>query len=350
MSNALNRFNNNGDVQITINAKRERSQSRELSESSISSAEVKRSKKINYFLGRGKKEWKPKEEVLVENINITEVLKRFRKQLIAEVDKSNHINGLRILSLSHIFPLNKFDIGKCLTRYFDHNTRKALKSVASNVKLIYRAPAKAVVYCKNKADEGDDKYDDSDDNDDVDNEEGERDEEKLAMMSMVKDLVRHEMQHRVSVADTSEVAFIERYVISAIQRVLLEDASDDLHYAMVDKPDFMIGAKAKMKRPGATSKYQPEDDFTKLMKQMKGSVDDQLCLGAKIPTSLGLLIEGFTGTLFQMKLLADGIYMPVAFNCFSLVEEIHQLVHLPSIVEALYFVKSELGKFVEDVK
>jgi hypothetical protein len=68
------------------------------------------------------------------------------------------------------------------------------------------------------------------------------------------------------------------------------------------KPDFMFGTKVKrrevyfffveVKRPEITSKYQPEDDFTKLMKQMKGSVDDQLCLGAKNPTSLGLLIEG----------------------------------------------------------
>ena len=64
----------------------------------------------------------------------------------------------------------------------------------------------------------------------------------------------------------------------------------------------MIGAKVKkevvyfffveVKRPEKTSKYQPEDDFAKLMKQMKSSVDDQLCLGIKKPISLGLLIEG----------------------------------------------------------
>ena len=48
---------------------------------------------------------------------------------------------------------------------------------------------------------------------------------------------------------------------------------------------------------------------------------------------------GFNGTFFQMKLLADGVYMPIALECFSLVEEIHQLVDLPSIVEALCFVK-----------
>lgn len=68
------------------------------------------------------------------------------------------------------------------------------------------------------------------------------------------------------------------------------------------KPDFMIGTKVKskelyfffveVKRPETTSKYQPEDDYAKLMKQLKGSVDEQLRLGVEIPSSLGLLVEG----------------------------------------------------------
>ncbi|KAG0782212.1 hypothetical protein G6F17_011432 [Rhizopus arrhizus] len=338
MSNIFNQPTINGDIQIIINAKRERSQSPELSDSSISSAEVKRSKKINYFLGGGKKEWTPKEEVFVENINITEVLKRFRKQSIAEVEKNKDINCLRIL------------------------TREALKSIASSTKpRIIRAPAKAVVYCKDKADEGDD----DEDNDNDDSEEEGEGEGQEAMMGMIKDLVRYEKQHRACISNSSEATFTEKYLASAIRRVLLKDASEDLSYAMNDKPekkrkkpDFMFGTKIKkrevyfffveVKRPEITSKYQPEDDYTKLMKQMKGSVDDQLRLGSKNPTSLGLLVEGFKGTLFQMKLLADGIYMPMAFERFSLVEEIHQLVHLPAIVETLYFVKSELGKFIDE--
>ncbi|KAG1274970.1 hypothetical protein G6F66_012870 [Rhizopus arrhizus] len=226
---------------------------------------------------------------------------------------------------------------------------------------IIRASTKAVVYCKNKADEGDD----DEDNDNDDSEEEGEGEGQEAMMGMIKDLVRYEKQHRACISNSSEATFTEKYLASAIRRVLLKDASEDLSYAMNDKPekkrkkpDFMFGTKIKkrevyfffveVKRPEITSKYQPEDDYTKLMKQMKGSVDDQLRLGSKNPTSLGLLVEGFKGTLFQMKLLADGIYMPMAFERFSLVEEIHQLVHLPAIVETLYFVKSELGKFIDE--
>ncbi|KAG1098298.1 hypothetical protein G6F40_011979 [Rhizopus arrhizus] len=235
-------------------------------------------------------------------------------------------------------------------------------SIASGTKpKIIRAPAKAVVYCKNKADEGDD--DEDNDNDDSE-EEGEGQD---GIMSMVKDLVRYEKQYRACISNSSEATFTEKYLASAIRRVLLKDAGEDLLYAMIDKPekngkkpDYMFGTKIKrrevyfffveVKRPEMKSKYQPEDDFTKLMKQMKGSVDDQLCLGSKNPTSLGLLVEGFKCTLFQMKLLADGIYMPMAFERFSLVEEIHQLVHLPAIVEALFFVKSELAKFIDEIR
>lgn len=47
-----------------------------------------------------------------------------------------------------------------------------------------------------------------------------------------------------------------------------------------------------MKRPGQVSLYQDEDDYVKLLKQMKTSVDVQIDLGIHNPTSLGLLVEG----------------------------------------------------------
>ncbi|KAI7899592.1 uncharacterized protein BX663DRAFT_576921 [Cokeromyces recurvatus] len=350
MSNFLNKSIFYGQVNFTINLKRERSPSPDLSEGSISSADVKRTIKIKYFLGGGSKEWKPKEELLVKNINITEALKRFRKKSIGEADEGNNINCLRILSFSHIFPLNKFDDKKCVTRYFYGSTRKALRSIASRMKPRFeRTPAKAVVYCKNEADK-------EEKEEKEENEENEENEVKEDMMSMVKYLVRHESQFHACVANTSKASFTEKHLMPVIRRVLLQDASKDILYAIIDKPnkdgkkpDFMIGTKVKskelyfffveVKRPETTSKYQPEDDYAKLMKQMKGSVDEQLCLGVQNPSSLGLLVEGFDCTLFQMMLLADGVYMPMAINRFSLIEQSHHLVHLPSIVEAFYFVK-----------
>lgn len=50
-------------------------------------------------------------------------------------------------------------------------------------------------------------------------------------------------------------------------------------------------------------------------------------------------LVGLDCTLFKTVLLADGIYMPMAINRFSLLKERHHFELLPSIVEAFYFVK-----------
>jgi len=51
-------------------------------------------------------------------------------------------------------------------------------------------------------------------------------------MSMVKDLVRYEKQYRACISNSSEATFTEKYLASAIRRVLLKDAGEDLLYAM----------------------------------------------------------------------------------------------------------------------
>lgn len=52
------------------------------------------------------------------------------------------------------------------------------------------------------------------------------------MMSIIKDIVRQKKQYRASIADTYEATFTEKCVISVIRRILLKNASEDLHYAM----------------------------------------------------------------------------------------------------------------------
>jgi len=48
----------------------------------------------------------------------------------------------------------------------------------------------------------------------------------------------------------------------------------------------------EVKRPKVKSVYQEEDDYVKLLKQLKESIDNQLKLGMKNPKSFGLLCEG----------------------------------------------------------
>lgn len=52
------------------------------------------------------------------------------------------------------------------------------------------------------------------------------------MMNMVKGLVRHESQFRACIADASEISFTEKHMMPAIRRVLLQDGSKDVIYAM----------------------------------------------------------------------------------------------------------------------
>lgn len=97
------------------------------------------------------------------------------------------------------------------------------------------------------------------------------------------------------------------------------------------------------------------------MEHIKDSIDKQLRLRAEIPSSLGLMAEGmlvfcvsctkkkhatntdamigFCCRLLQTMTLTDGLYLPTAITRFSLGKDIHHLVHLPSIIEALYYVK-----------
>lgn len=56
----------------------------------------------------------------------------------------------------------------------------------------------------------------------------------------------------------------------------------------------------EVKRPFQESKYQPESDFTKLMKLMKSSINAQLHYGFSEPFSLGLFCEGNTEVKYSI--------------------------------------------------
>ncbi|KAG2211159.1 hypothetical protein INT47_006278 [Mucor saturninus] len=126
-----------------------------LSEGSVSPAEVKRTTKIEYFLGKGVKEWNPKDELVYKDTNITKEFKWLRSKSIDQVEKGNDISCLRNLALSHILPLNKFDDKQRVTRYFYGSTRKALRLIARCMKPEFeRTSTKAIIYCKKEADVG----------------------------------------------------------------------------------------------------------------------------------------------------------------------------------------------------
>lgn len=50
----------------------------------------------------------------------------------------------------------------------------------------------------------------------------------------------------------------------------------------------------ELKKPDKDSKYQVEDDFVKLCKHMKHSIDKQAAIGIEAPVALGLWCEGIS--------------------------------------------------------
>lgn len=68
------------------------------------------------------------------------------------------------------------------------------------------------------------------------------------------------------------------------------------------KPDLKIGFKDRkrlidpiffeVKRPQIESKYQEENDYIKLLKQLKASVDYQVQLNIESPVALGVYCAG----------------------------------------------------------
>lgn len=82
----------------------------------------------------------------------------------------------------------------------------------------------------------------------------------------------------------------------------VENSNDGYDQNSNKKPDVLIGFRDKqklvnviyfeVKRPTASSKYQEENDFVKLLKQLKTSIDFQVQLNITSPVAFGVLCEG----------------------------------------------------------
>ncbi|KAI8356594.1 hypothetical protein EDC96DRAFT_566538 [Choanephora cucurbitarum] len=71
--------------------------------SSVSSCDIKRTKKLNYFKGRGQKEWAINQKLIVNSIDITTALHNFRAKSIKAANQENCLNSLRVLVTSQSY-------------------------------------------------------------------------------------------------------------------------------------------------------------------------------------------------------------------------------------------------------
>ncbi|CEG84941.1 hypothetical protein RMATCC62417_18682 [Rhizopus microsporus] len=100
---------------------------------------------MNYFLGKGIKEWCPSSFLIINNVNITTKLLKIRLKSIKYAEAENNINTMRVLSLSHVFPINRYDKGFCVTTYMKNDSKELLQLAYSNV-VMQKASSKALTY------------------------------------------------------------------------------------------------------------------------------------------------------------------------------------------------------------
>ncbi|KAI9478527.1 MAG: hypothetical protein EXX96DRAFT_484329, partial [Benjaminiella poitrasii] len=173
----------------------------------------------------------------------------------------------------------------------------------------------------------------------------------------LKNICMKIMGPRSHIHERSEASFLKQYLMPFIDLFVLEETDNDLIYSLIDgseknkskKPDFMLNIKDKkrdlyffyveLKRPVCKSIYREENDFVKLLKLMKASVDDQVAVGMANPMSLGLQCEGFKCSLYQMRLNQEGIYLATCARKFLLIENQSMILNTIPEVEVFGYIK-----------
>ncbi|PHZ08590.1 uncharacterized protein RHIMIDRAFT_268986, partial [Rhizopus microsporus ATCC 52813] len=262
------------------------------SDSSLSDPNINRRKKSNYFVGNGQKEWEPRSRYIIDGVDITRRLDSFRKRSIWVAENLNHLNPIRVLSLSFVFPINKWNKARCVSSYLKEEAGNALLKQAYQGIQMPKVSDEAVLFCKRLIDaEGGE----------VPNMEASSDMERF-VMKIAKSFANNSAKAK----NNSEATFLIKYLWPIIKIMFIEDAKKNVVYSLIDgyekdeneKPDFMLGIGSRkrelyyfyveLKRPECQSKYQKEDDYCKLLKQMKASVDKQVKLKLANPSSFGL--------------------------------------------------------------
>ncbi|RCH86055.1 hypothetical protein CU097_005302, partial [Rhizopus azygosporus] len=146
-SSHINDIHNNQIVNIYQTDKRLNCEDSS-SESSQSEPDVKRKKTLNYFHGKRIKSWEPVTALIVDDLDITEILKKFRDKNIRIAEASNHLSSVRLLSVSHIFPVSKLSQDNCLTNYMKSEIDIALKQFAYKDLCLSKVSAKSLIYVK----------------------------------------------------------------------------------------------------------------------------------------------------------------------------------------------------------
>lgn len=188
---------------------------------------------------------------------------------------TSDLSNVKILSLSYIFPVDKYSKDTSITKYFKENVNNHIfNQLYSNI-IIEKASTETVIYCKSTSD---------------------REQNNFQPVGVLNEKIKAcckllRINSQVSIQETSETSFMNKYLVPYLNEVFMVDTFKYIVFGMVDGveesgaiPDFKIGCTknknkpvyaffVEFKRPGQSSQYQAENYKLKLLKEMKDSVN-----------------------------------------------------------------------------
>ncbi|KAL9537240.1 hypothetical protein MBANPS3_011957 [Mucor bainieri] len=213
-------IHNNESVYVIQSAKRGHDDTS--SESSIFQPESKRKKTLNFFLGKGQKEWSPKTERVINNLNITQALLKFRSRNINVAETSSNLSPVRILSLSHVFLIDKYSISRCLSSYLSDDIVAALRETVNESIHIKKVSRNSTLYAKELLD----CHNDGNSFDSVQFSPS-NDQEKL-----LQKLCKRLWRSSASIHKRSETSFMTKHFMPFTHTLLLDDTGNDVVYSL----------------------------------------------------------------------------------------------------------------------
>ncbi|CAO3702264.1 unnamed protein product [Rhizopus stolonifer] len=188
-------------------------------DSSVSEGEVKRKRTLSYFGGSGIKEWSPKSMFVINDLNVTQLFLKFRSRNIILAEEINCVNSIRILSLSHIFTVDKFDDKYCISYYCSALKNDLHKYAYENIHM-NKVNIEAIYYCKQLIDA-------IDENQDI----GEIEFNPTNTIDVyVKEIALEYIDVVAGNNVRSESTFIDKHILPFLRKVLLKNSN--LIYSM----------------------------------------------------------------------------------------------------------------------
>ncbi|KAL9536598.1 hypothetical protein MBANPS3_012529 [Mucor bainieri] len=255
--------------------------------------------------------------------------------------------------------MDRYSSSRCLTSYLKSNVTYSLKSVMSvafNRTAIQKVPSSSALYVKNLLDVSYAAKKMSFDFNIVKSMSSvafdTTNEQEECLKNVCKKVCASTRAHQ-----KSETTFMTKYLMPFIDTIILDGTDDSVEYSMTDgydykkrtKPDFMLGTEdrkrsvhffyVEVKRPDIKSVHQEEDDYVKLLKQLKDSIDHQVKLGMSNPVSIGLLCEGFSCCIYMMAIVEEGVYLSSCLRKFQLVEDPSMILNVLPAFEVFWFIK-----------